>query len=162
LIQCIFYYILFAILKVNAMYIVKDILNEKGQDCWTVDPESTVYEALKKMAGKNVGALLVVKDDKVIGMFSERDYARKLVLKGKSSKDTRVGEMMSDRIYTVTPTSTTGECMQLMTDHRVRHLPVLDGDELLGVVSIGDIVNKIIQDQDKTIQQLGDYISGKR
>ena len=144
------------------MYTVKDILNEKGQDCWTVDPESTVYEALKKMAGKNVGALLVVKDDEVIGMFSERDYARKLVLKGKSSKDTKVGEMMSDRIYTVTPTSTTSECMQLMTDHRVRHLPVLDEGELVGVVSIGDIVNKIIQDQDKTIQQLGDYISGKR
>ncbi len=144
------------------MYAVKDILNEKGHDCWTIDPDSTVYDALKKMAGKNVGALLVVKDEKVVGMFSERDYARKLVLKGKSSKDSKVGEMMSDRIYTVSPASTTGECMQLMTDHRVRHLPVMEDDKLVGVVSIGDIVNKTIQYQKQTIQQLGDYISGKR
>ena len=144
------------------MYAVKDILNEKGHECWTIDPDSTVYDALKKMAGKNIGALLVVQGDDVLGIFSERDYARKIVLKGKSSKDTKVGEMMSDRIYTVTPTSTTGECMQLMTDHRVRHLPVLDEGKLIGIVSIGDIVNKIIQDQGQTIQQLGDYISGKR
>lgn len=143
------------------MYSVKDILKEKGDDVQTIGPEATVYEALKKMAGKNIGALLVMKDNKIIGVFSERDYARKIILKGKSSKDSTVGELLSDRIYYVKPTSTTNECMQLMTDHRVRHLPVLDDDKLVGIVSIGDIVNKVIQSQRHTIKQLEDYILGK-
>jgi CBS domain-containing protein len=143
------------------MYSVKDILEEKGYDVLKIEPEATVYEALKKMAGKNVGALVVTKGDEIFGIFSERDYARKVILKGKSSKDSSVGELLSERIYYVKPTSTTNECMQLMTDHRVRHLPVLDNGKLVGIVSIGDIVNKIIQGHKHTIKQLEDYILGK-
>ena len=148
--------------KTKAMYVIKEILDSKGYECHTVEPESTVYKALQKMAGKDVGALIVVKDEKVMGVFSERDYARKLVLMGKSSKDTLVGAMMSSRIYTVKLTTTAKECMQLMTEQRVRHLPVIEGNKLVGVVSIGDIVNKIIKDKESTIQQLEDYITGKR
>lgn len=143
------------------MYLVKDILNEKGNEVYTIEPEATVYEALKKMAGKNIGALLVVKNEKVVGVFSERDYARKIILKGKSSKDSTVGELLSERIFYVKPITTTTECMQIMTDHRVRHLPVLDDDKLVGILSIGDIVNKTIQGQKDTIKQLEDYILGK-
>jgi CBS domain-containing protein len=143
------------------MYLVKDILKEKGNEVHTVEPEATVYEALKKMAGKNIGALLVVKNGEVVGVFSERDYARKIILKGKSSKDSSVGELLSERIFYVKPFTTTTECMQIMTDHRVRHLPVMDEDKLVGILSIGDIVNKTIQDQKDTIKQLEDYILGK-
>jgi CBS domain-containing protein len=143
------------------MYLVKDILKEKGDDVQTIGPEATVYEALKKMAGKNIGALLVMKGNKIIGVFSERDYARKIILRGKSSKESKVGELLSERIFYVKPTATTNECMQIMTDHRVRHLPVLDEEKLVGIVSIGDIVNKVIQGQSHTIKQLEDYILGK-
>lgn len=143
------------------MYLVKDILNEKGNEVHTVEPEATVYEALKKMAGKNIGALLVVKNEEVVGVFSERDYARKIILKGKSSKDSTVGELLSERIFYVKPFTTTTECMQIMTDHRVRHLPVMDEEKLVGILSIGDIVNKTIQSQKNTIKQLEDYILGK-
>ncbi len=143
------------------MYSVKDILDEKGYGCTTVEPETTVYEALKRMAGKGIGALIVLKDNKVNGVFSERDFARKTVLKGKISDDTKVDELMTEALYTVKPTTRVIECMELMTDHRVRHLPVIDGDKLIGIVSIGDIVNKIIQDQKKHIQHLEDYITGK-
>jgi len=143
------------------MYLVKDILSEKGYEVYKVGPEATVYEALKKMAGKNIGALLVVKDEQVVGVFSERDYARKIILRGKSSKDSSVGELLSERIFYVKPLTSTTECMQIMTDHRVRHLPVMDEDKIVGIVSIGDIVNKIIQDQKHTIKQLEDYILGK-
>jgi CBS domain-containing protein len=143
------------------MYSVKDILEEKGYEVLNIEPEATVYEALKKMAGRNVGALIIMKDKDIFGIFTERDYARKVILKGKSSKDSKVGELLSERIYYVKPTSTTTECMQLMTDHRVRHLPVMNNGELIGIVSIGDIVNKIIQGHKKTIQQLEDYIIGK-
>ena len=143
------------------MYSVKDILEEKGYKVYTIAPEASVYDALKKMAGKNIGALLVEKDGDVIGVFSERDYARKIILRGKSSKDSAVGDLLSDRIFYVKLTTTTTECMQIMTDHRVRHLPVLENEKLVGVVSIGDIVNKIIQDQHHTIKQLEDYILGK-
>lgn len=143
------------------MYSVKDILAEKGYEVLRIEPDATVYEALKKMAGKNVGALVVMKGTDIFGIFSERDYARKVVLKGKSSKDSKVGELLSERIYYVKPESSTTECMQLMTEHRVRHLPVMDHGKLIGIVSIGDIVNKIIQGHKKTIQQLEDYIVGK-
>jgi CBS domain-containing protein len=143
------------------MYSVKDILKEKGDEVHSIGPDATVYEALKKMAGKNIGALLVMDNQKIIGVFSERDYARKIILKGKSSKESKVGELLSERIFYVKPTATTNECMQLMTDHRVRHLPVLDNDKLVGIVSIGDIVNKVIQGQSHTIRQLEDYIVGK-
>ncbi len=143
------------------MYSVKDILDEKGYEVLRIDPEATVYEALKKMAGKNIGALLVEKDGKVVGVFSERDYARKIILMGKSSKESKVGELLSERIFYVKPTTTTTECMQIMTDHRVRHLPVMENNKLVGIVSIGDIVNKIIQSHKNTIKQLEDYILGK-
>jgi CBS domain-containing protein len=143
------------------MYSVKDILDEKGYGCTTVEPETTVYEALKRMAGKGIGALIVLKDNKVNGVFSERDFARKTVLKGKISDDTKVDELVTEALYMVKPTTRVIECMELMTDHRVRHLPVIDGDKLIGIVSIGDIVNKIIQDQKKHIQHLEDYITGK-
>jgi CBS domain-containing protein len=143
------------------MYLVKDILDEKGYEVYTVEPEATVYEALKKMAGQNIGALLVVNNEKVVGVFSERDYARKIILRGKSSKDSKVGELLNERIFYVKPYTSTNECMQIMTDHRVRHLPVIENEKLVGIVSIGDIVNKTIQGQKDTIKQLEDYILGK-
>jgi CBS domain-containing protein len=143
------------------MYLVKDILDEKGYGVISIDPEATVYEALKKMAGQNIGALLVMNAGKVQGVFSERDYARKIILQGKSSKDSKVGELHSERIFYVRPGTTTTECMQLMTDHRVRHLPVMENDKVVGIVSIGDIVNKTIKGHENTIKQLEDYILGK-
>jgi CBS domain-containing protein len=144
------------------MYTVKDILDSKGHDIISIDPEATVYDALKKMAGHNVGAVLVVKDGKVNGIFSERDYARKIVLMGKTSRDSKVGDLMTDLVYKVKLSTTVNECMQLMTEKRVRHLPVLEGEKLIGLVSIGDVVNKTIEAQANTINQLGDYIIGKR
>ena len=145
------------------MYTVKDILETKGFDCITVEPEATVYDALKKMAGNNVGAILVTEQNNVLGIFSERDYARKLVLMGKTSRDSHVAELMTDRVYAVKITTTINDCMKLMTDNRVRHLPVMDDNDLLiGIVSIGDVVNKIIQAQNNTINQLEDYIVGRR
>ena len=143
------------------MYSVKDILDEKGYEVHTIEPEATVYEALKKMAGKNVGALMVIDNGKIVGVFSERDYARKIILMGKSSKDSKVGEFITERIFYVKPATTINECMQIMTDHRVRHLPVLENEKLIGIVSIGDVVNKTIQGHKNTIQQLEDYILGK-
>lgn len=144
------------------MYTVKDILETKGREVISVDPEATVYEALKKMAGHNVGSVMVVKNDKVRGIFSERDYARKIILMGKTSRDSKVGEMMSDVVYGVKLATTVNECMQIMTDQRVRHLPVVEDEKLIGVVSIGDVVNKTIQDHKNKINQLEDYIVGKR
>ena len=144
------------------MYTVKDILETKGYTTVSVDPEATVYDALKKMAGYNVGAVLVVKDNEVQGIFSERHYARKIVLMGKTSRDSKVGEMMTDRVHAVKLSTTVTDCMKLMTDHRVRHLAVLENEKLIGVVSIGDVVNKTIQAQNNTINQLEDYIIGKR
>lgn len=144
------------------MYTVKDILDSKGREIISIDPDATVYDALKKMAGHNVGAVLVVKDGKVNGIFSERDYARKIVLMGKTSRDSRVGDLMTDVVYKVKLTTTVNECMQLMTEKRVRHLPVLEDEKLIGLVSIGDVVNKTIEAHTNTINQLGDYIIGKR
>jgi len=144
------------------MFTVKDILEKKGYDVVSVEPDSTVYEALKKMAGHNVGAVLVVKNNKPLGIFSERDYARKIILMGKTSRDSKVGDLMTDRMYAVKLSNTVNECMKLMTEHRVRHLPVVEKDKLVGVISIGDVVNKTIEAQNNTISQLEDYIVGKR
>ena len=144
------------------MYTVKDILEKKGSDVITVDPDFTVYEALKKMAGHNIGAVVVVENDEIKGIFSERDYARKIILMGKTSKDSKVGDLMTDRTFVVKLSTTINDCMKLMTDHRVRHLPVVEEGKLAGVISIGDVVNKTIEDQNNTISQLEDYIIGKR
>ncbi|MFB3779187.1 MAG: CBS domain-containing protein [Bryobacteraceae bacterium] len=140
---------------------VRSILKAKGGAVWSVRPETSVFDALKLMAEKEVGAVVVVSGAELIGVFSERDYARKLVLQGKSSRDTRVAEVMSREIVTVGPEQTVQECMRIMTHKRIRHLPVVEGGTLAGVVSIGDLVNAIISAQAETIQQLSGYIAGK-
>jgi CBS domain-containing protein len=137
------------------------ILKKKGSHVWSLPPEATVYEAIVMMAEKAIGALVVVAEEKPVGMLSERDYARKVVLKGKSSKETRLKEIMASPVITVTPDNTVDECMRIMTHHRIRHLPVLEGEKLAGVVSIGDLVNSIISAQAATIDQLRNYIAGK-
>lgn len=125
-----------------------------------VSPKVTVFDALQKMADKDIGALLVVEDEQLVGIFSERDYARKIILKGKSSLQTPVREVMTSPIVTITPENTIEECMAMMTDHHVRHLPVLSQGRLLGVVSIGDIVKAVITGQAQVITSLEDYIAG--
>ena len=139
---------------------ISEILNHKGATVWTIAPDATVFEAIQLMADKNVGALLVTENEKLFGVLSERDYTRKIALKGKSSKDTKVREILSDRVTHVTPNHSIEDCMRLMTDQRIRHLPVLEGDKIKGVVSIGDLVNWIISAQTTTIRQLESYIKG--
>ncbi len=140
---------------------IRSILKKKGSDVWWLSPEASVYDAIVKMADKGVGALVVLEEGKLAGIMSERDYARKVFLKGKSSKETLVREIMSTTVVTVTPGQTVDECMRLMTGHRIRHLPVMEGGEVVGVVSIGDLVNSIISAQAETIHQLSNYIAGK-
>jgi CBS domain-containing protein len=144
------------------MTFVTDLLKRKGRDVWTVSSNSTVYDALQEMADKNVGALMVVDGDSLVGVFSERDYARKIILHGKASKDTLVKEIMSWEVFCVRPDQTIEQCMQLMTEKRIRHLPVLDESRLAGVISIGDVVKAIISEQEFAIQQLEQYIVGPR
>ncbi len=139
---------------------IGDLLHYKGQNAWSITPEATVFEAISLMAQKNVGALLVTEGDKLVGIISERDYTRKVALKGKSSKETAVREILSGQVVHVNPAHTVEECMRLMTDRRIRHLPVLAEGKIVGVVSIGDLVNWIISAQDHTIRQLQTYISG--
>jgi CBS domain-containing protein len=139
---------------------IHEILEHKGNAVWTVSPDNTVFEAIQLMSEKNVGALLVTERGRLIGIVSERDYTRKVALKGKTSKDLRVREIISGQVVSATPQHTVEECLRLMTEHRVRHLPVLDGESLLGVVSIGDLVNWVISAQSTTIRQLETYISG--
>src|SRR4249920_730261 len=119
---------------------IREILSHKGGAIWIIPPESTVFEAIQLMAEKNIGALLVVKADKLAGIISERDYTRKVALKGRSSKDTKVDEILSGQVIHVSPNHTVEDCLRLMTEHRVRHLPVLEGENILGVISIGDLV----------------------
>lgn len=139
---------------------IAEILAHKGSTAWSISPGATVFDAIEMMAQKNVGALLVTDNDKLVGIISERDYTRKVALKGKASKDTAVREILSGQVVHVTPHHTVEECMHLMTDHRIRHLPVLEGEKIVGVVSIGDLVNWIISAQSTTIQQLQTYITG--
>jgi len=139
---------------------IKQLLQDKGSEIWKVTQETTVFDALELMAEKNIGALLVFESDKLIGIFSERDYARKVILKGKASKNTLIKEIMSTKVLYIGPEQSIEECMALMTDKRVRHLPVLVGDEVLGVISIGDVVKAIISEQKITIQWLEKYIGG--
>jgi CBS domain-containing protein len=139
---------------------IKEILDYKGGSVWTVAPDATVFEAIQMMSDKNVGALLVIEKDKLIGIISERDYTRKVALKGKSSKELKVREIIPDRVLSVTPNHTIEDCMRLMTEQRVRHLPVLEAERIIGVVSIGDLVNWVISAQSATIRQLETYITG--
>ncbi len=142
------------------MKTVRDILRVKGYDVWTVTPDTLVYDALALMAEKNVGAVLVVEDDRPVGIMSERDYARKIILQNRLSKNTPVRQIMTTRLLCVNPAHTLEECMALMTDKHVRHLPVLEDEQLAGVISIGDVVKAIISNQEFMIEQLENYITG--
>jgi len=139
--------------------VINEILANKGSSTWTISPEATVFEAIQLMAEKNIGALPVISGEQLLGVVSERDYTRKVALKGKSSKEAKVREILTPPI-TATPAHTVEECMKLMTTNRVRHLPILDAGRLVGVVSIGDLVNWIISAQSSTIYQLESYITG--
>jgi len=140
------------------MKTVKQLLQLKGGSVHSVTPQSKVFDALKLMAEKNIGAVLALADGKVAGIMTERDYARKVILLGKSSHDMPVSEIMSDKVVTVQPGQTVEECMALMTNKRIRHLPVMDGDKLVGLLSIGDLVKEVIAEQEQTIRQLESYI----
>jgi CBS domain-containing protein len=140
---------------------IDSVLKLKGRQVWSVTPMATVYEAIEKMSEKGVGALLVLSESKLDGIISERDYARKVILKDRSSKQTRVQDIMTSPVETVTPQDTVEECMRLMTERRIRHLPVMERGRVVGIVSIGDLVNWIITAHEETIGQLEGYIAGK-
>lgn len=143
------------------MITVSQILQEKDGNTWTIGPQATVFEALKLMADKGIGALVVVEGDAVVGIFSERDYARKVILKGRSSKETPVSWIMTEQVITVDPETTVDVCMGLMTDRRIRHLPVIEDNHLIGVISIGDVVKVIVSEQTYLIEHLENYIVGR-
>ncbi len=138
---------------------VKDLLRKKGNAIYSIKPDNTVYEAIEKMADLNVGALLVMEDNHLAGIISERDYRNKVILKGRTSKTTFVRDIMTSELVTVKPTDEIGTCMQLMTDQHIRHLPVVESDDVIGVISIGDVVKAVIEDQKVEINSLKDYIS---
>lgn len=140
---------------------VRQILQRKNGNVWSVSPDTTVYQAIEIMADKRIGALLVIDDSKLVGILSERDYARKVILKGRSSKDTPVYEIMTSPVIFVHPGNSVDECMKIITEHRIRHLPVVDDEKVVGLVSIGDVVNWIISAQNHTIQQLQNYVAGR-
>jgi len=139
---------------------VRSILSNKGADIYAATPSNTVFEAIEMMNAKYVGALLVMDESKLVGIISERDYARKVILMGRSSKDTRVEEIMSSPVIVVNPDMPLEECMRIVTEQRIRHLPVVEGDLVVGVISIGDLVRSIITAQAETIDQLHNYIHG--
>ena len=140
---------------------VRPVLKAKGSLVWSVAPEAMVFEAIKMMAEKSVGALLVISGSQPVGMISERDYARKVILQGKASKDTPVSEIMSSPLIVVTPDYTVDECFYLMTAHRIRHLPVMEDHQLAGMLSIGDLVRATVAAQKATIDQLTQYVLGR-
>ncbi len=142
------------------MITVKEFLQTKGHDVLSITPDATVYEALKIMADKNVGALVVLDGETVAGIMSERDYARKVILHGKSSREMQVREIMTSKVYYMRPEQNLQDCMAQMTDKRVRHLPVLEENRLVGIISIGDVVKEIIADHESTIKLLENYITG--
>ncbi len=141
---------------------INQILSKKGKEVYSVSPSITVYEALVKMSAQNIGAVLVVEDNKLIGILSERDYARKIVLKDKSSKETFVHEIMAENVITVKPTDDLDYCMELMNIKKIRHLPVIENETIVGVISISDVVKSIMDVQKDTIQFLDSYISGSK
>jgi CBS domain-containing protein len=142
------------------MKTVRDVLQAKGNDCWSIGPDESVYDAMKIMAEKEIGALLVIEKDKLVGIISERDYARKVILQGRSSKTTAVREIMTARVAYADMAMGVEECMAVMTEKRIRHLPVIDKERLCGVISIGDLVKSIIAEQKFIIEQLERYITG--
>jgi CBS domain-containing protein len=141
-------------------YPISSLLHHKPSAVWSVAPDSSVFDALKLMADKNIGALLVMSGGKLSGIFTERDYARKIALHGKSSRETQIREIMPKELITITPDDTVEGCMKLMTEHRIRHLPVLQNGKVAGIISIGDLVNCIISTQNAAIEQLEQYIAG--
>ena len=141
------------------MVTVKQLIKEKGEQVWTIAPEATVYDALKMMSEKNVGALPVIDNDRLIGVISERDYARKVILQGKSSLQTPVRDIMTSKVIYVRPEQKVSDCMALMTDKRVRHLPVLEEEKLVGIISIGDLVSHIIGAQEERTIRRNDEIN---
>jgi len=142
------------------MVSVKQLLGRKGHEVWTVDAEEPVLEAIQMMADRHVGALPVTRGGELVGVISERDYARKVILLGRSSAETPVWQIMSSPVVTVTPDQDVRECMQLMTQQRIRHLPVMQDGRMVGVISIGDLVRTVIEEQDHTIEQLERFIAG--
>ena len=144
------------------MKTVRDILRDKGSNVYTTTPDATVYDALKQMAEKNVGALLVLEEEKLVGLISERDYSRKTILKGRFSKDTAVREIMTTAVITVDPEVDLETCMELFTDKHIRHLPVIDHEKIVGIISIGDAVRGVIDHKEFIIQEQEKYITGKR
>jgi CBS domain-containing protein len=141
--------------------LVYEILNRKSTDIWWVPPEATVYEAIELMAQKGIGAVLVFSESRLVGIVSERDYARKVVLRGRNSKETSVREIMSSPVFTISPELRTDECMRLVTERRIRHLPVAEEGRVVGIVTIGDLVKSIISEQAETIEELTSYIQGR-
>ena len=142
------------------MKLVQHLLDRKGREIISIVQDASVFDAIKLMADRGVGSLLVMDGPELKGIVTERDYARKVIIKGRSSESTQVGEIMSTDIVTATSEQTVNECMTMMTDRRIRHLPVVVGDEVVGLISIGDLVQAIISDQQEEIEQLGQYISG--
>jgi CBS domain-containing protein len=145
----------------NLIDTVRQVLKQKGHNVWHVSPDGCVYDAIEMMAEKHVGALMVIADGKLVGVVSERDYARKVILQGKSSKQTPVSEIMTSPAICVTPEQTVEESMRMMTERHIRHLPVLEDGKILGVLSIGDLVKWMISAQQQTISQLHNYITSQ-
>ena len=142
------------------MTTIAQLLNTKGNQIWSIEPEATIVKALEIMSEKEIGALLVMENGKLTGIFSERDYARKVILKGKSSKETLVGELMTKKVFYIDSQKTINDCMAMMTAKRIRHVPVIEDNQVVGIVTIGDVVNQIISEQEVTINHLENYITG--